>query len=166
MSEKEQIIKEKADHSGIFDFKGLYSYANSWFRDEGYGVTEEKYSEKVSGNTRDINIEWKAIKRLSDYFKVEIGVKFEVKELAEVEVEIDGKKKKTNKGKINIEVKGSLVKDPDSKWDSSPTYRFMRDVYNKYVVPKRVEDTEDKITSDVKTFKDQIKSYLELLGRE
>lgn len=165
MADKDQIIKEKVEHSGLWDFSGFYGYSHSWLKEEGYGVVEEKYSEKVSGNARDITIEWRATKKLSDYLKIEIQVRFEVKELVEVEVETDGKKKKMNKGKVSVEIKGNLIKDPDSKWEGSASYRFLRDWYNKYIIPKRIDSIEGKVEGDVKEFKEQLKSYLELSGK-
>jgi len=166
MSDKSQVIKEVVEHTGIFDFKSLYSFASRWFKDENYDVFEEKYQEKLAGNVREISIEWKCTKKLSDYFKYEIGVKWKISDLAEVEVEIEGKRKKSNKGKVNLEVKGTVIKDPDSQWDSGPLFRFLRDFYNKFVIPSRVMNTEEKLIGDVKSFKDEIKSFLELSGRK
>ena len=165
MAEKEEVIKEKLDHSGIFDFKGFYSYAHSWLKEEKYGVVEEKYSEKVSGNTRDITVKWLASKILSDYFKIEIEVEFVITKLSDVEVEIDGERKKSNKGKVSVEIKGVLILDPRSKWDKSEFWRFTRDVYNKYVVPARVENKRDVIRKVVMNFKEELKAFLELSGR-
>ena len=133
--------------------------------EEKYGVTEEKYSEKVSGNSRNLLIEWDAIKPLSDYFKREVKVKFEVEGLTDVEVEIDGKRKKMNKGKLKVEIKGLLIRDPDSKWDKSPFYAFIREIYNKYVIPGRIETMEILLRSDVTKFKEELKNFLELSGR-
>ncbi len=166
MSEKEQVMKEKVEHSGIFNFAGFYSFAYSWFRDEQYdGVDEEKYAEKVSGNSRDIDIEWKAFKSMSDYFKIEQKLVFQIRDLTDVEVEIDGKKKKMNKGNISVEIKTTLVRDPESKWDRMPTLRFMRDVYNKYVIPGRVTSMKEKARENTAKFKEELKAYLELTGR-
>lgn len=165
MAEKEQIIKEKVEHSGLFDFKGFYSFTHSWLKEESYDVVEEKYSENVSGSARNINFEWSATKTLSDYFKRELKLKFDIKELVEVEVDIDGKKKKMNKGKVSLEVKGSLIKDPDSNWESSPFYRFLRDIYNKYVVPGRIDNMSGLTAGDVVSLKEEVKAYLELSGR-
>src|SRR3989338_466352 len=165
MAEKEQIIREKVDHSGVFDFKGFYNYAHSWFKEENYGVVEDKYSEKVSGNNRDIKIEWSTTKKLSDYFKFEIKVEFEISWMSDVEVEIEGQRKAMNKGKVSVEIKGSLVKDPDSKWDSTPIWRFLRDIYNKYVIPGRIENMENILEGDVRDFKEELKAFLELSGR-
>jgi len=166
MAEKDILIKEKLDHSGVFDFAGFYGFAHQWWREHLYdGVTEEKYSEKVSGNTKEIYIEWKASKRLSDYWKIEQQIKLDISGLTEVEVEIDGKRKKMNKGKIAVEIKGVMIRDPDSKWDRTPMMRFLREVYNKYVIPGRVESIEQKITADTRNWKDELKAYLDLTGK-
>jgi hypothetical protein len=165
MSEKDEIIKEKLDFNGLFKFADLYEQAHTWFNEESYGVVEDKYAEKISGNTKEIDVEWKCTKQISDYFKIDTKVKFEVKNLVDVEVEIDGKKKKMQQGKVKIEIKGNLIKDVQSNWDTSPYWRFMRDVYNKYIVPQRVDSMEDKVKSDVKEFKDEMKEYLDLTGK-
>lgn len=165
MADKDLVIKEKIAHSGIWDFAALYSYAHSWFVEEGYGVVEEKYSEKVSGNKKNIYIEWSCKKEISDYFNIEFKLKFFINGLSDVEVEIDGEKKEMNKGNVLIEIKGILTKDPKSKWDTTPLYKFMRDVYNKYVIPARVDALENKTIGDVQTFKDELKAFLELSGK-
>lgn len=165
MADKEQISKEKVNHNGIFDFAALYAFMHSWLRDEeGYGVTEEKYSEKVSGNSRDIDFKWVAVKGISDYFKMEHQIEVEVRGLTDVEVEIDGVKRKTNKGKISMEMKSYIVKDVASKWDITPWYRFLRDFYNKYIIPAKIENLEEKIKGDIRKLKDDIKAFLDQMG--
>lgn len=167
MAEKEQIIREKVKHGGLFDFKGLYSFAHDWLKEEKrYGIVEGKYNEKVSGNSRDIAIEWAASRMLSDYFKIEISVKFEISKMTDVEVEIDGQKKMMNKGSVEVEIKGALIKDPNSSWDKAPITRFLRDVYNKYVIPGRIDDTEGIIRANVIGFKDELKAFMELSARK
>jgi len=166
MVEKDQIIKEKLEHSGAFDFAELYGFMHTWLKDNLYGVNEERYSEKVSGTGRDISFEWKATRYLSDYFKIEHIIRIEVTGLTDVEVEIDGKRKKMNKGKIAMEIKGILVKDPKNTFnETNPVYKFLRESYDKYIIPARVKGMEDKIEDDVRLFKDDIKAYLELSGK-
>jgi hypothetical protein len=166
MVEKDQILKEKLDHTGIFNFSELYAFMHTWLKNELYGVNEEKYGEKVSGNARDITFEWKAKKKLSDYFWIEHTIKIDITGLTDVEVEIDGKKKKMNKGKIAMEIKGVLIKDPKNTWDETkPFYKFLREAYDKYIIPKRVDAMEIKVETDVRAFKDEVKAYLELTGK-
>ena len=165
MAEREQIIKEKVEHDGLLDFGSFYSFAHSWFKEGSFGVDEEKYSEKTTGTSRDIDIEWKATRDVTDYFKFEFKIKFEVRGLTDVEVEIDGQKKAMNKGKVSVEITGVLILDRESKWDNSPFSRFMRDVYNKYIIPSRVEDMKDEVRRGTKDFKDELKAFLDLAGR-
>jgi hypothetical protein len=165
MVDKDLVAKEKLEHSGLFDFGELYSFAFMWFKDNEYGVNEDKYSEKVKGDAKEVVIEWKAFKKLSDYFKIEHALKFEIKNMTEVEVEIEGKRKKMNKGDLTLEIKATLIKDPDSKWESPPFYRFWRDVYNKFIIPSRVNSMEIKTMEDARKFKDDLKAFLDLSGR-
>jgi len=165
MAEKELILKEKVDHSGIFDFPAFYAYAHAWLKEHGYAISEGKYAENVSGNERDIAIEWKATKDFSDYFRAEVIVKTVVKGMSEVDVEIEGVEKKMNKGQVGVELTGNLIKDPTSKWESSTFQRFWRDVYNKYIIPSRIEEMGDKVNGDVVNLKEEMKAFLELSGK-
>jgi len=165
MSEREQRIKEKLEHSGIFDFPSFYAFAHSWFRDAGFGVDEEKYIEKSLGDSREIDIEWLCWKEVTDYFKFEYKVRFEIKRLTEVEVEIDGQKKTMNKGKLKIELVGILIMDRESKWDTSPFSRFSRDLYNRYIIPTRVWDMKQEVSDGARNFKEDLKAFLALTGR-
>ncbi len=164
MAERDLLLKEKVKYSGIFDYPGFYRFAHGWFVDERYGVDEDEYTEKVTGNSKELEIKWTAKKDMSDYFKIEHKIKFKIEGMSDVEVEIDGVKKQLNKGQVEVEIKGNLVSDRKSKWDRSPWFRFWRDVYSKYIVPQRVDELEDRTKDDVKKFKEELKAYLELLG--
>lgn len=166
MADKDLVLKEKVEGSGLFDFPALYKFAYSWLREqEGYGVVEEKYAENITGGSRNIDIEWTATKGFGDYFKIQIKLKWEVKGMSEVEVEVDKVKKKMNKGKVTIEFKGELVRDPESKWETTPFYRFLRETYNKYIIPSKIDDMRLKVMSEVRTLKDEIKALLDLSGK-
>ena len=165
MAERDEIFKEKVEYSGIFNFAGLYNFVNSWLKEENYKVSEDKYSEKTSGNKRDIVIEWKAAKEISDYYKAEYKIKFEISDLTDVEVEIEGKTKTSNKGKATVEIKGAIIKDHKGKWQTSPFSRMARDIYNKYIVPSRTGAIEGAIIGKGKELKEEVKSFLEISGK-
>ncbi|RMD67678.1 hypothetical protein D6817_00830 [Candidatus Pacearchaeota archaeon] len=165
MADKKEVVKEKLQYKGLFDFATLYSFSHSWFADKGYGVVEKKYNEKVEGNKRDTSIEWEITKKISDYFRADYTLKIEVSDMTEVEVEIDGERKRMQKGEISIEIKGVLVRDPESKWDESPFYRFLRDLYDKYIIPARIDESESEVKERAITFKEDLKALLEIWGR-
>ena len=167
MAEKDTIIKEKVKYTGYGDFKDIYNFAYGWFKGEGFSVVEELYNEKVKGESKDIEMVWATSKKLTDYFKAEVGLKWRILGMSDVEVEVDGKKKKMNKfNEIGIEIKGVLVRDYDSKWNKNVTSKFFKEVYNKYVIPARNKEMEGKIEGFVQDFKEEIKALLELTGRK
>jgi hypothetical protein len=166
MADKEVVTKEILEHRGIFNLSDLYTYAHNWLRDENYGVTEDKYNEKILGNgSKDIDIEWTTWKKWSDYIAIELKIKFEIRGASEVEVEIDGVKQKAYKGNIRVETKGNLVRDPESKYDTSPWWRTVRDIYNKFIIPAKIDAMQDKVREEVFKFKDNIKAFLDLVGK-
>lgn len=165
MPQRELVIREKVITKGIFDFTAFYGYAYAFLKESGFTVIEKKYIEDVKGDERTLRIEWRANKEISDYFKIDLEITLEGKKLTEIEAEIDGEKKEMNQGEIEVEIKGSLVKDPRGKWDTSASKRFFRDFYNKYIIPARVEDMKDKVAESVISLKEESKSFLELTAK-
>ena len=96
MVEKETIIREQFKYTGLGNFKNCYKYAYDWLLGEQYTVIEEKYIEKVSGNEKEIEVQWKADRKLTDYFRIALGIRWHILAMTDVEVEMNGKKKKMN----------------------------------------------------------------------
>ena len=167
MGEKETIIKEMILYAGLCDFRGCYSFMHDWFKDEGYGVTEDSYTEKVKGDVKEIVVKWTIKKTVSDYYKAEIIVKISVQGMKDVEVEVDGTRKKMNQvDEIKIELKGILEVDHQNKWGKRSTSRFMKDLYHKYIVPERTDEMKGKIKDTIQDFKEEVKAFLELTGKK
>ena len=167
MPEKETIFSSSIRFNGIFSFKDFYNFCFQWLTEEtGQEISEKKYKEKLSGEQKEIKIEWEGGRKLTDYFKFEINVKFEVTQLKEVEITQGREKIKTNKGDIKINVKGILVRDYNGKFESSAWKKFLRGIYEKWVIPSRIEQFEDKIAGDCNEFLSQTKAYLDLEGKK
>jgi len=166
MVEKDTLLKETVKYAGVVDFPGIYNFLFEWVKDEKYDITEDLYTEKVKGDAKDIDIKWTASKKLTDYFKSAIDIKWRILGMKDVEVQIDGKKKKMNKlAELKIDIKGVLEKDYDNKWNSSTTAKFFKEIYNKYVIPGRTSEMESKIISFVQDMKEEAKAFLELTGK-
>jgi glycogen synthase len=166
MVERDNIIKEVVKYGGLGDFKAAYAYARRWLDEEGYTVIEDKYGEKISGNAKDIEISWTASKKLTDYYKSTLKFGWRILGMTDVEVEVDGKRKNMNKFiDLNIEIKGTLEKDYDNKWEPSAFQKFLKDIYQKYVVIERTREKEDEVKNHVQSFKEEMKAFFELSGR-
>jgi len=164
--EKEKIFSSNISSKGIFSFQDSYKFCYDWLTEEtGVDVLESKYAETLKGNVKDIDIEWEGTKKVTDYFKFEIKVVFKIIDLAEVEVEQGGAKIKTNKGKIKITVAGTLIRDYDGKFEKDAFRKFLRSIYEKWVIKSRIDQFEDKLFEDCDEFLSQTKAYLTLEGK-
>jgi len=166
MAEKDKLFSSKVRYNGIVNFPDFYKFCYEWLRDEtGLIMAETKYSEKIGGDSKNIDIDWNGSREMSDYFKFEAKVVFRIIGLANVEVTQDGKKMKTNKGSIEIGISGNLVRDYKGKFEKSAMQKFMRGIYEKSVIASRVEQLQEKIISECDEFLSQAKAYLDLTGK-
>lgn len=167
MAEKDVIFSTKTKYAGIFSFKDFYRFCYDWLKDEtNLDVVEDKYAEKLAGNSKDIDVVWTGTRKVTDYFKFEVKVKFRVLGLITVEVTEGGAKIKTDKGSVEIKVQGTLLRDYEGKFETTAFKKFLRAVYEKWIIPSRIEQFEDKLINDCDEFLNQAKAYLDLEGKK
>ena len=162
MSEKDKVFGGKIKQDGLFDFKELYRFCHIYLEDAGYHKVEKEYSEKLVGAAKDIDIKWEASKEISDYFRFIINFNFKIIGMVDVEVQKDNEKKKMNKGSVEIKIEGVLEKDYEHRWENNPFYKFLRTVYDRYIVKSRIESYETKLFEEIDEMIAQIKSFLVL----
>lgn len=166
MPETSTIYKEEVKHVGFWSFKELYNFCYQWLKDEGYNVFEDKYIEKLSGAGKEIQIEWQAKKKISDYYRFIIKVKWHILGMNDAEVEKDGRKEKTNKGEVKITFEGILERDYEARWETHQVYKFMRSIYDKYIMRTTVDEYENRLQNKTVTFIEQVKAFLVLEGKK
>ena len=165
--EKETIFSSKIKNTGIFSFREFYRFCHQWLTDEAnLDVIEDKYKENLKGNSKDIEIEWTCIRKITDYFMFEIKAKFKIDDLTDVEISREGAKIKTNKGAVEVGIKGNLVRDYDGKFEKSGFLKFLRGIYEKWVIASRIKQYEEKLAGDCDEFLNQAKAYLDLEGKK
>lgn len=165
MAEKDTIFSGKIKQKGIFNFKDFYAFAYDWLVEEGYKLTEKVYSEEIIGDSKKIDIEWEAKKKISDYFRFVIQARWVIIGLRNIEVQREGQKIKMNSGQVEIKVRGILVKDYEHRWEDKPIWKFLRGIYDRYIIRSRIEQYEEKIKNEVEEFIAQCKSYLIIEGQ-
>jgi hypothetical protein len=167
MAEKDKVFSSKIKYNGIVDFAAFYKFCYDWLKEEtGISVSENKYAEKLSGDSKSITVEWSGGREMSDYFKFELKVSFNVSGLTNVEITDGNKKIKTNKGSIEVGVSGTLVRDYKGKFEKTAFQKMLRGIYEKFVIPERIEQFQGKINSDCDEFLSQTKAYLDLEGKK
>jgi len=167
MPEKETIFSSKIKYTGIFSFKDFYKFCYDWLTEEtGLKLVEDKYTEKIDGAEKKIEVEWTGEKKLTDYFRFDTKIKMIAGKLKEVEINQGGAKLKTNQGSVEVEIKGILVRDYEGKFETTAFKKFLRGIYEKWVIPSVIEEYKGKISSDSDTFLNQAKAYLDLEGKK
>ena len=167
MPEKDNIFSNKIKYAGIFNFADFYKFCYDWLSEEmKYIVSEDKYKEKLVGEAKDLELEWVPFRKITDYFKFEMKLNFRILGLTNTEITKNGIKIKTNKGTVELGVKGYLVKDYDGKFEKTAFQKFLRGIYEKWVIASRVDEYEDKLISDCEEFLNQAKAYLDLEGKK
>jgi len=166
MSETSLAFETKIVHSGIFDFKDLYGFLYEWLSNLQYIVIEQKYSEKIKPLGKEVEIAWLCLRKINDYIRYKVKVGIKVLKMVDVEVTEDGVKIKKNKGDVEVKFAGFLERDYENKWEQNPISKFFRGIYDKYLVPTRIEDYEDRLGDELSETSEQFKAYLSLEGRK
>ncbi len=165
MAEKDTIYKGKIKQGGIFSFKDFYNFTYDWLKEENYDMFETNYTEKVKGDSKQIEIRWEAHKEISDYFKFVIELKWLILGMKSIEVMKEGKKVKMDTGVLEIKYKALLVKDYENRWEDHPMWKFLRGLYDRYIVRSRIDDYEIRLLDEVDEFVSQCKSFLAIAGQ-
>jgi hypothetical protein len=166
MAEKDTKFSSKVKYNGIVDFPAFYKFCYDWLDQEvNLDLSEEKYSEKIEGDAKNIDVAWVGQRRLTDYFRFDVKVEFRILGLTKLEIVQDGRKIKTNKGSVEVKMKGILVRDYQGKFDVNASRKFMRSIYEKWVIPARIEEYENKIIGDCDEFLSQAKAFLDIEGK-
>jgi len=166
-ADKEEKFVSKLKYAGIFNLSDFYNFCYKWLTEEfNLDVMEDKYAEKIVGDAKEVEIEWTGEKKINDFFKYIVKIKFRILGLTKVEIMQDNRKIKTNSGNVEIKVKGLFQKDYEGKFDTSVTKQFLRGIYEKWVIKSNIKALENKLIEECDEFLTQAKAFLDLEGRK
>ena len=70
-----------------------------------------------------------------------------------------------DKARVEVKISSTIVKDYEGKFDDSAFKKFLRAIYEKWVISSRINQFEDKLVGKSDEFLSQIKAYLDLEGK-
>ena len=163
MSEKDFVANNiKVRQVSIFDMGDLYKTMFRWFSQHNYDFQEKQYMEQTTQGGKHLEIGWETNRKISDYIKFHIDIKFLIVGLDSVEIEINNMKNKTNKGDVEMRFTAWLELDYEGKWEGNAFIKFLKEAYNKFIIKSRIEDYEAELHEELYEFIGEIKSYLNL----
>ena len=166
MAEKDKIAESKVKHDGIFDFKEIYKFLYALAMDLEYDLEERSYSEKNTVKGKEIEIHWIARRKISDYFRYVVKMDWLILGMNDVEVMKEGVKVKTNKGLLEIKFGVWLEKDYENRWEATAVLKFLRGLYDNYIIRGRILDYETKLITEMTEMVEQLKAFLVLEGKK
>lgn len=155
----------KTKGKGIFDMGELYQNMKTWLDFQGYGdqektFQEEKYVERIKGESKQIEIRWRADNLFNEYVSYTLGITFFIVGLKDVQIEKDGNKVGSNKGEIEIRFNAKLNLDWKNKWKSP----FVQGIYNNYVIRDKIEEHKTDLYNKTYSLYDEVKKFFEMYG--
>ena len=103
-----------------------------------------------------------AEKKINDYYKFKIKVNFFVIGLKEVEVEKAGVKVKMDTGDIEITIRSYIISDWEGRWENSPVLKFLKGVYDKYLMRSFYQELKVRIYEEAYKFENELKAFFNL----
>ena len=159
-----KIMSTAIKDKGIFDMSELYILIKEWLSWEGFGdekqtFQEEAYVERIKGDSKQIEIKWRAEKFLGPYISHVINITFNIVGMQDIEIEIDGKKIGTNKLDLALRIDAEIITDRQEKFKKK---KFLKKLYENYIIKERISASKGLLNSKAYTLADEIKGYLEL----
>ena len=162
MAQKNEVFKQVVKKKGFWNYTELYIFCFDWLKRENYHIVENEYIEKMTDFGKEIMLDWTASRKVTDYYKNVINVRWHILGMNSAEVERDGKKEKTNKGEVKITISADLVKDYEARWEDKPLWKFLRGVYDKYIIRTTTEEYEHRLEEKATEYAGDVKGFLEL----
>ncbi|MEA3378443.1 MAG: hypothetical protein U9Q69_02270 [Nanoarchaeota archaeon] len=155
----------KIKAAGSFDFQELYQELQRWVTYNGYTWQETKYRiVENPGGSKQVEIKWICPKEIDDYITFTIKMDLQVFH-SDIEANVDGVKKKLNKGSYEFRLGAKYEKDWDV-WENRMFGNIMKLIYEKILIRKRIEAFEDMLFAEVHELFNEIKAYMKLYGTE
>ncbi|MBI1969270.1 hypothetical protein HYS48_01135 [Candidatus Woesearchaeota archaeon] len=130
----------KLRFKGYFDWEKLYKSMINWAKEQEYEFYERQYKHKWRGKWAELEIGWRLEREVNEFAKNVIYVFFHMWDYKEVDMVVEGKKKKMVYARMFIDFTGELQLDWQKRWDGSKMKRRWRDFYINYVIRHEIAD--------------------------
>ncbi len=130
--EKTPLPKLTLGCGGIFDWDGLYAAIVDWAKLNSYKWTELTFKHKVpSSEGAEEEIEWILETRATEYISYTIRILVHTWNMIDVDVDINGKKKKLTSTRLYIIFEPTLEYDWQNRFKGSKLLKKLGDFYFK-----------------------------------
>lgn len=157
------VEKLRIRKKGTFDYKRVHGRISSFFLKMGYTFAETKHEEKEKDSGKEIKSEWSGFRKVTNYVKFKVSISILLRDYKEVTVEEDGRKMGTGLGRLEVTFNADMEKNYGKMFSErkGEFTNFLKELYEKYLVEKKLKDYEDKLEAEVLGLYDDIKGMVE-----
>ena len=163
MGELKTILwKKKIAYEGLINVSGVYRVAFDWLEEQMYHPHEKEHMEQIFEDGKEIIVDIRGAKELSDYAKIKWQTKITFTKLKEKIIEKDNQRVKMHEGKVVFSTKVFLETDYEDSWEQKAFLYFLRTVIDRFVFKSYINKAVDRVHDQYNRFESMIKSYLNM----
>lgn len=163
MSEKLTVVDGKGlDYEGLFEAKELYKVIEEYAEENKFDRNEFMNAEHIYEDSKQLDIDVRPYKKISDYVKLEIKIKIKATNLKYKEVEVNGIKRKYYHGHVNVKFFSYLITDYENTWEMRPLYYLLRTLVDKLIYKGYMDSAKKELIMHTNGFYEEIRSYLNM----
>lgn len=157
------IEKLRIRKKGTFNYKKVHNKVKSFLIKTGYVFAENKHVEKDKSSGKEIESEWSGFRKVTSYIKFNVEISILLKDYKEITIEEGEEKIKTGLGRLEITFNASMWKNYDKMFSEKKGEfsNLLKELYEKYLVDKKLGDYEDKLEAEILELYEEIKELVE-----
>ncbi len=163
---RESVPQMTLRYTGIFDWDGMYAAVVDWAKMYGYKWHEKAYKHKVpSPDGAEIELDWELETVATEYIKYKITFAIHAYDLSDIDIDVNGKKKRLTNARVSIIINGDLDYDWQLRFTGSPFRQKLGELYRKWT--GSVDQTYmDQLYYRMWNLHAMLKKYFDMQGKK
>ncbi len=132
----DKVSWQRIERFGIYDMNLLYKRIKDWFDENNYIYMEKENTTNVKDKGVELKLTMVGDRKVTDYFKFVVELKFLVVEMQKVKL----KDKELDKGHLLMFLRADLHYDYRNIWSKNKFSKLLRFIYNNFIIRKKILD--------------------------
>jgi len=143
-------------HEGFYNLNDILKDLKNKLKNLKYDIIDKEHSESNGNAGREEEFAWNCSKDVTEYIKFKIEMK--ILTLHQIDVMVE--KKKMQKGDFELRVTAIMSSNYNKSFKTTRAGKIKAHLYEKLVIAKKLESSEDNLKEEVKIIIDLIKNHL------
>lgn len=156
------VAPRKIVYEGYFSAKEVYRTIQEFLLEKGYDIDEKRNEEYVRPQGKQTLWISENPLKINDYVQYVINIVLIKENLKDKTIEIEGKKRNTQHGKITITIRGFLETDYERRWENKAWRWYLRIMVDKYFLKTKLHDEAEQLKDHLEGLGKMLKDYFNM----